>query len=57
MVDKMNVKWKVFKQSFPIKCTKCGSLSNMSREFCEVCGAKDSFAETTKEDWEKSKKH
>lgn len=53
----MNVKWKVFKQSFPIKCTKCGSVSNMIREFCEVCGAKDSFAETTKEDWEESKKH
>lgn len=52
----MELKWKVFKRSYPVKCTKCGSPSNMSREFCEVCGAKDSYTETTKKDWEKSKK-
>jgi len=51
----MDLKWKVFKQSFPTICAKCGALSNMTREYCEVCGAKDSFIETTKKDWEKSK--
>ena len=49
----MDLKWKVFKQSFPIVCTKCGSLSNMTRDFCEVCEDKDSFRATTKEDWKK----
>jgi len=51
----MDIKWKVFKKSFPNVCTKCGSLSNMTREYCETCGAKDSLRDTTKEDWEKSK--
>jgi len=51
----MDVKWKDFKKSFPTICTKCGSLSNMTREYCEVCGAKDCFIETTKGDWEKNK--
>ncbi len=50
----MKLKWKFFKKSFPIICTKCGSLSNMTRENCEICGAKDSFRETTKEDWHKN---
>ncbi len=49
----MDLKWKVFKKSFPTICTKCDSLSNMTREYCEICGAKDSFRQTTKEDWEK----
>jgi predicted nucleic acid-binding Zn-ribbon protein len=52
----MDIKWKVFKQSFPHICTKCGSLSNMIREFCETCGAKDSLRATAKGDWEKEKK-
>ena len=51
----MKLKWKVFKKSFPTTCTKCGTLSNMIREYCEVCGAKDSFRATIKADWEKSK--
>ncbi|MBA7540884.1 hypothetical protein ES705_33187 [subsurface metagenome] len=50
----MQLKWKVFRKSFPAICTKCGSLSSMTREYCEVCGAKDTSRETTKEDWEKS---
>jgi uncharacterized OB-fold protein len=55
VIEKMKLKWKVFKISFPVICTKCDSLSNMTREYCENCGAKDSFREITKEDWEKSK--
>ena len=47
----MDIKWKLFKKSFPTVCTECGSLSNMTREYCEVCGVKDSFREITKEDW------
>ena len=52
----MELKWKIFKKTYPTICTKCGTLSNMTREFCENCGAKDNFVETTKADWEKSKK-
>ena len=51
----MQIKWKLFKQSYPTICTKCSALSNMPREYCEICGAKDSFRETTKEDWKKEK--
>lgn len=50
----MQLKWKIFRQSFPAICTKCGSLSSMTREYCEICGAKDTSRETTKEDWEKT---
>ena len=50
----MQLKWKLFKKAFPTICTKCGSLSTMHREYCEICGTKDSFRETTKEDWEKN---
>ena len=51
----MQLKWKIFKKSFPTVCTKCGALSNMPREYCEICGIKDSFRDITKEDWEKHK--
>jgi rRNA maturation endonuclease Nob1 len=46
----MKIKYKLFKRSFPLICTKCGELSNMKREYCESCGEKDSLRETTKED-------
>lgn len=49
----MKIKYKTFKQTYPLVCTKCGSLSNMPREYCESCGEKDSFRETTHEDHEK----
>lgn len=49
----MKIKYKLFKRTFPLICTKCGKLSNMPREYCENCGEKDSFRETTKEDHEK----
>ena len=51
----MKLKWKLFKRTFPTVCAKCGSLSNSIKEYCENCGAKDSFRGTTKEDWNKSK--
>jgi uncharacterized OB-fold protein len=51
----MKIKWKLFKKTYPVICTKCGSVSNSIKEYCETCGAKDSFRETTKEDWDKSK--
>jgi len=49
----MKIKWKLFKKTFPLICTKCGKLSNMQREYCENCGAKDPFRETTQKDHEK----
>jgi len=51
----MQLKWKLFKKIYPTICVKCGSLSNGIKEYCESYGAKDSFRETIKEDWEKSK--
>ncbi len=50
----MQLKWKLFKKMYPTICTKCGGLSDI-KEYCEKCGAKDSFRETTKEDWVKDK--
>ena len=47
----MKIKWKIFRQSFPSICNKCGSLSNTKREFCEVCGAQKSLRDVTKEDY------
>jgi len=49
----MKIKYKLFRRTFPLICTKCGKLSNMKREYCENCGAQDSLRETTKEDHEK----
>ena len=46
----MKIKYKLFRQTFPLVCTKCGNLSNMERVYCENCGEKDCFRETTKED-------
>ena len=51
----MKVEWKLFKKTFPQICTKCNTLSNMPREYCESCGEKDSFRPTTKEDFARSK--
>ena len=51
----MKLKWKLFKKIYPTICTKCGSLSDI-KEYCEKCGAKDSFRATTKGDWEKYQK-
>ena len=45
------MKWKTFRATYPYLCTNCGKLSNMEREFCENCGAKDSLREITKEDY------
>ena len=52
----MKINYKLFKRTFPLICTKCDQLSNMPREYCENCGEKDSFRETTKEDHAKSQK-
>ena len=49
----MKVKWKIFRNSFPQACDKCGALANTEREFCENCGAPDSLRTITKEDYEK----
>jgi len=46
----MKIKWKLFKKSFPLICTNCGTLSNMKREYCEKCGEQGSLREVTKED-------
>ena len=46
----MKIKWKLFKKTFPLICTKCDKLSNMEREYCENCGEKDVFRPITKED-------
>ncbi len=48
----MTIKWKLFRISFPCVCNKCGVLSNEEREYCENCGAQDSFRNVTKEDYE-----
>ena len=49
----MKIKWKLFKESFPCVCNKCGALANMEREYCEVCGAQNSHKDVTKEDYAK----
>ena len=49
----MELKWKLFKKTFPDVCTKCDSLSNSIKEYCENCGSKDSLRGTTKADWKK----
>jgi rRNA maturation endonuclease Nob1 len=46
----MKLKYKIFKQTFPLICTKCGKIANMPREYCESCGEKDSLRPTTRED-------
>ena len=46
----MKIKYKLFKRTFPLICKECGKLSNMTREYCENCGAKDSFRVSTKDD-------
>jgi len=46
----MKIKYKLFSRTYPLISTKCGELSNMTREYCENCGEKDSFRATTKED-------
>ncbi|MCK4383735.1 MAG: hypothetical protein ACTSPU_08820 [Promethearchaeota archaeon] len=51
----MKIKWKLFRKSFPLICTKCDTLSNMKREYCEKCGEQNSFREVTKEDHAKFK--
>ena len=47
----MKIKWKLFRQSFPHVCDKCGALANTERDFCETCGAPDSLRKVTKEDY------
>ncbi|MFX1288789.1 MAG: hypothetical protein ACFFFY_09575 [Promethearchaeota archaeon] len=46
------MKWKLFKTTYPFICTKCGKLSNTEREYCESCGAKDSFRKSSKNDYD-----
>ncbi|NVM45289.1 MAG: hypothetical protein HWN79_10260 [Candidatus Lokiarchaeota archaeon] len=45
-----DIKWKLFKKTFPLICTNCDNFSNMERDYCESCGAKDSFRAITKAD-------
>jgi len=49
----MKIKRKLFIKTFPLICAKCGSLANMTREYCESCGEANSFRKTTKEDHSK----
>ncbi len=47
----MKIKWKLFRESFPHVCEKCGALANTERKFCETCGAPESLRRVTKEDY------
>ena len=47
----MKIKWKLFRESFPHICDKCGALANTEREFCETCGAPESLRVVTKADY------
>ena len=49
----MKIKWKLFRESFPYVCTKCGVLGSMEREYCESCGAEGGLRKVKKEDYSK----
>lgn len=54
MCEFMKVEWKTFKSSFPYIYNNCGELSSLKREFCELCGKKDSLRKIEKVDYKKT---
>ena len=50
----MKLKWKIFRTTFPYICNNCGEFSSLQREYCEVCGKKDSLRKIEIGDYEKA---
>ena len=46
---------KLYKKTNPYICSSCGEFAHTKREYCEICGKKDSIVKATKEDFKKAK--
>ncbi|MHA1192768.1 MAG: hypothetical protein ACTSP9_10790 [Promethearchaeota archaeon] len=46
---------KLYKKTYPFICSSCGDFTYTKREYCEVCGKKDTIVSATKEDYKNAK--
>ncbi|MBY9004478.1 MAG: hypothetical protein KGD73_10935 [Candidatus Lokiarchaeota archaeon] len=46
---------KLYKKTYPFICSKCKTLINMNREYCESCGMKGTIVKASKEDYKNAK--
>ncbi|MBY9018099.1 MAG: hypothetical protein KGD66_04630 [Candidatus Lokiarchaeota archaeon] len=46
---------KLYKKTYPYICSSCGEFAHTLREYCEICGKKDSIVNAKKQDYKNAK--